>query len=321
MYGAIGRAGNARAEGESGPLLMAVWAAMTAPVLLDSARNVFSQNGEDGVIDRIFEVVPPTSRTCCEFGAWDGIHLSNTRNLLRHGWGGIQIEGDSVRFKELVATYAGRPDVVCVNRFVASDGPDSLRSIVTAAETGAQLDLLSIDIDGDDFYIFSSLGEWPAPERPRLVVVEISAGHSPEAGEAVPRALAAENIGQPIRLFCDQADRLGYRLIAYTGNGFFLRNDAGGTEELPTLTPEIAYDQCLARLDQASREWLYRANLGQVDPYHRFGNPYLSASKLGISRSKRLYLGACDTRVLPHRLRARRRRAAHAAATGAEVTQ
>jgi hypothetical protein len=47
--------------------------------LLDFNRNLFSQNGEDGVIERILNIVGQGGRTCCEFGASDGVHLSNTR--------------------------------------------------------------------------------------------------------------------------------------------------------------------------------------------------------------------------------------------------
>ncbi len=49
--------------------------------LLATRRNDYSQNGEDGIIDAIFAAIAPTNRWCCEFGAWDGLHFSNSRRL------------------------------------------------------------------------------------------------------------------------------------------------------------------------------------------------------------------------------------------------
>jgi hypothetical protein len=278
--------------------------------LIDFAYDEFSQNGEDGLIERIFDVVGAGSRVCCEFGAWDGVHFSNTRKLLLNGWGGVQIEADPEKFRALTATYADRPDVHCLNRFVAAEGSDSIHSILAGLSPEPQLDFLSIDIDGDDFYVFSSIREWPPEHRPRLVVVETSTGHSPETMQALPRLVASHNIGQPIPIFCQEAEQLGYRLIAFTGNGFFLRTDSGGADEFPTLSPTAAYNQHLARLDEASREWLFRANLGRVEPYYRFRNPYLSARALGIAASKRAALLSVDAVHLPLRLRAVLRRRA-----------
>ena len=45
------------------------------------ASNVYSTQGEDGLIDVVFRVLPPKNKWCVEFGAWDGFHLSNTANL------------------------------------------------------------------------------------------------------------------------------------------------------------------------------------------------------------------------------------------------
>jgi hypothetical protein len=53
-------------------------------MILDHRNNIFSQNGEDGVIEYILDKLNITSGTCCEFGAWDGKHLSNTFNLIKN---------------------------------------------------------------------------------------------------------------------------------------------------------------------------------------------------------------------------------------------
>ncbi len=44
--------------------------------LLDYGKNVYSQTGEDGVIEKILDILPDRDSWCVEFGAWDGVHLS-----------------------------------------------------------------------------------------------------------------------------------------------------------------------------------------------------------------------------------------------------
>jgi hypothetical protein len=52
--------------------------------LIKFSRDNTSQNGEDGIIAKMFELLPPSSspRFCVDVGAWDGLHLSNTFSLL-----------------------------------------------------------------------------------------------------------------------------------------------------------------------------------------------------------------------------------------------
>ena len=67
-------------------------------------RDVFSQNGEDGVLEAILDLIPKQDlrKLVVEFGAWDGINFSNTYNLiLNHGFSAILIESNKQRFKEL----------------------------------------------------------------------------------------------------------------------------------------------------------------------------------------------------------------------------
>jgi hypothetical protein len=131
------------------------------------AKNVYSQNGEDGIIEKIFEVIGTTSRVCIEFGAWDGFHLANTANLWTKGWKGILIEGVKSRYEDLKKNVKDY-DCLCVHAFVAREGENSLDAIARREGIGPDIDLLSIDIDGDDYYILESLEFL----KPRVVVCE-----------------------------------------------------------------------------------------------------------------------------------------------------
>ena len=61
-------------------------------------RAIFSSAGEDGVIEKIFSIIEPTTKYSVEFGAGNGIRASNTRNMIiNDGWSSLQIEGDRAR--------------------------------------------------------------------------------------------------------------------------------------------------------------------------------------------------------------------------------
>jgi hypothetical protein len=139
--------------------------------LLQFARNVTSQFGEDGIIAKVLEIVGPANRFCCEFGAWDGKHYSNTWTLIaQQGWRGTLIEGDPGRFMALTRTYAGRDDVQLFNAYVGIEGDFSLDAILADAGAPRDLDLVSIDVDGLDWHIWNATTRF----RPRVVIVEFN---------------------------------------------------------------------------------------------------------------------------------------------------
>jgi len=260
--------------------------------ILTYKSNVFSQNGEDGIIEYLFQKIGSGSRVCCEFGAWDGIHFSNCRNLILHGWESVMIEGDPERYKDLVGTYASNPQVRCVDRYVDTGG-NRLDRILRDLDI-RELDFLSIDIDGLDYQILEDLTICP-----RVICIEVSAGHEPASQTLLPTEIARRNIGQPLGAFVRLAEAKGYDLVCYTGNAIFVRREVGVRHSLVTYSPEAAYRNFLDHLTASEREWLYLVNRGQVDPYYRFGNVCLERKSLGISAARAAALSA---RVLPRRL-------------------
>lgn len=115
-------------------------------------HQVYSQCGEDGVIARIFECIGTTNRHFVEFGAKDGIELSNTANLrLHHGWQGLLMDGGAP------------PDHPIVRReFVTAE---NINDLLDKWDVPDRPDLLSIDLDGNDYWV------WKAIERVRARVV------------------------------------------------------------------------------------------------------------------------------------------------------
>jgi len=68
------------------------------------SRDVYSQNGEDGIIEELLKRLNINNGWVCEFGAWDGIYLSNTFNLVEKGFNAVFIEGDVNKYNDLLNT-------------------------------------------------------------------------------------------------------------------------------------------------------------------------------------------------------------------------
>ena len=82
-------------------------------------KNFFSQNGEDGVILEILKRLKLKSKNkwCCEFGAWDGIHGSNTFNLVKnYNFKAVYIERDKKKFNDLKKTEEKYPNILAINK-------------------------------------------------------------------------------------------------------------------------------------------------------------------------------------------------------------
>ncbi len=140
---------------------------MSSIWLATRKQTVTSQWGEDGIIESIFERIGTNNKWCCEFGAWDGKHLSNTWNLIHNrGWQGVLIEGEKSRASKL----SNIPGVVPMCAFVEVSGRDSLDILLSRTPIPYDFDLLSIDIDNDDYYVWEGLTKY----RPRVVIIEIN---------------------------------------------------------------------------------------------------------------------------------------------------
>lgn len=136
-------------------------------------RRVYSQNGEDGILEEILRRLGRSSGGFfVEFGTGDGSECNCARLVIEGGWVGLFMEADATAFAKLGARYATRPGVRCVNALVTSRNVEGL-----LRDNGVPpiFDVLSIDIDGNDYWVWAAITHW----RPRLVVIEYNAEHPP----------------------------------------------------------------------------------------------------------------------------------------------
>ncbi|MFC1528211.1 hypothetical protein ACFL5D_05675 [Candidatus Neomarinimicrobiota bacterium] len=245
--------------------------------LISYRNNIFSENGEDGIIEKIFSEIKPKSNLCCEFGAWDGIWASNCRNLIvNHGWRAIMIEGDPVRYKDLLKTYGNSKSIRCLNNYV-DNKENSLNKILTLEEKN-NLDFLSIDIDGLDSEIFENI-----EFQPKVICIEVNTGHSPDSTLNISRDIAINNVGQPLNCFVNIAKSKDYELVCFTGNAFFIKKDLLSNANIIQISVKDAYLQHLGTIPNHVKEHLYFVNKGKVNPFYKYNNPYLTKRGLGLS--------------------------------------
>lgn len=188
-------------------------------MILDHRNNVFSQNGEDGVIEYILDKLNITSGTCCEFGAWDGKHLSNTFNLIKNKeWKGLYIESDENKYKDLLETCKEYPNITPVQSFVTGENLDDL---ILNNDFPEDLDLLSIDVDSIDYEIWKGLSK----VRPKVVIIEPC--NSTPLWE---KDVSYDGHGASPFLIKQLAKEKGYTFLCTTGNLFFVRDDINTLE-------------------------------------------------------------------------------------------
>ena len=189
--------------------------------------KVYSQNGEDGIIAEIFERIGTTNRSFVEFGVGNGAE-NNTVFLLGQGWNGLWIEGNQ-RDYGLINTffthYISEKKLHVRNSFITRE---NINDLISAFYTGG-IDLLSIDIDRNDYYV------WEAIEciQPRVVVAEYNAKFPPQINWRVPYEPdsvwdGTDYFGMSLLAASELGKRKGYVLVGteITGtNCFFVRED------------------------------------------------------------------------------------------------
>ncbi len=139
----------------------------------ETAKNIYSQFGEDGVLAEIFRRIGTTNKQCFEVGAADGKWFSNSRRLIDEGWTGALIEADPSNWPEL--DKLDGPNVHIFHGRAGVSGPDSLDARLTLARFDDKPDLGVIDVDGQDYYLWNSLLQ----HKPRVMVVEYDPNADP----------------------------------------------------------------------------------------------------------------------------------------------
>lgn len=189
--------------------------------------KIYSQNDEDGIIHEIFRRIGTQKRNFVEFGVENGLE-NNTLKLLLEGWRGLWIEADRKSVESMKRRFS---DVIADNRLAIRSAFITAENINELIETWGigEVDLLSIDIDGNDFYVWQAI----SVINPRLVVIECNTKFRPPLSIVQPYNpqhiwRGTDYSGASLEALTRLGERLGYSLVGTNLiglNAFFVRND------------------------------------------------------------------------------------------------
>jgi hypothetical protein len=189
--------------------------------MLKYESKVYSQNGEDGIIEHIFDKISTTNKIAVEFGVCAGGSglENNTRNLSEKGWKLFWFDclslnniPNNCHFRQILLT----PDNI-VETFFENNIP-------------IEFDLLSIDVDGNDYHLREALSIF----KPRVCIMEYNGSFDGETQYIMPRndnyrwRNNDKTFGASLKSMTDQAERLGYDLVYCDQSGvnaFYIRKD------------------------------------------------------------------------------------------------
>jgi len=221
---------------------------LLAKILIDNIKNkrivnnlaevefkVFSQFGEDGIIQYLINNIPIKNKIFIEFGV-ENYKESNTRFLLiNNNWKGLLIDSDekSINYIKNDDIY-WKHDIKAVCELITKE---NINSIFSSNGFEGDIGLLSIDIDGNDYWI------WEAIEvvNPRIVICEYNSVFGCKDAVTIPYEpnfnitkahFSNLYFGASLLALCYLANKKGYIFIGCNNagnNAFFVRKDFAST--------------------------------------------------------------------------------------------
>jgi FkbM family methyltransferase len=195
--------------------------------------NIYSQNGEDGLLEQLLKELDIQTGYCCEFGASDGISGSNTLHLLESKkFTGLFIEGNKDLFLLCKKNLSEYSNAIVLNEMVTST---NLASLLDSAKFPKEFDILSIDIDSYDYELWKGFES----HRPKIVIIEANSYRDPIMEEYFKKP--SQDYANFDPLSFEKPDRIqagvsflplvklglekGYIPLAFTGNITFVAKE------------------------------------------------------------------------------------------------
>ena len=199
--------------------------------LEDHEFRVFSQGGEDGIIQFLLRHVLVESRTFVEFGV-ENYRESNTRFLLENNkWRGLIVDRDSDNIDQVKKSHLSwKHDLTAVSAFITRD---NINELIRRNGFTGEMGLLSIDLDGNDYWVWKAIDVI----SPVIVIVEYNYRFGRELAVTIPYDEAFERagahsskiyFGASLRALELLAKQKGYVFVGCSSDGvnaFFVRAD------------------------------------------------------------------------------------------------
>ena len=236
------------------------------PAFHDVGFRRYSQFEEDGILLLIFSMIGEKSRKVVEICCGNGQQSMAANLIVNHGWEGLLFEGDQALVEAAISFYKRQPDCLLNQPIIrqAWITAESINSLISGEGYSGEVDLLSLDIDGNDYWV------WKAIDKisPRVCVFETHNVIPSNLALTIPydpdfRKGVSDFHSASLLAMTKLSKEKGYRLIGahrYGFNAFFMRNDVG-TDIFPEVSVESVHDNCFTRWSQANR-WPKVQHLG-----------------------------------------------------------
>lgn len=219
----------------------------------DAEFKVFSQFGEDGIIQYLQQLVIKngSDKRFIEFGVENYLE-SNTRFLLvNNNWRGLVFDGSRVNIESIKSQeFYWRNDLVAKNAWIDRD---NINGLIKSEGFDGEVGILSVDIDGNDYWVWESI----EVVNPIIVIVEWNSLFGDKAAISIPYSPSFQRTeahfsnlyyGASIAALHHLGEKKGYKLIGSNSAGnnlFFVREDRMGP--LKALSPNDAYVESTIR--------------------------------------------------------------------------
>jgi hypothetical protein len=204
---------------------------LASPHLQDYEFKVFSQWGDDGIIQHLVNSIEIKNRTFIEFGV-ETFFESNCRFLMmNNNWRGFVMDGsaDCINYLRQSSFY-WRYDLNAVSAFITRD---NINTLLAQSGFDADLGILSVDLDGVDYHVLEAIQGF----EPRILICEYNSVFGPKRAISVPYDPAFQRtakhtsnlyFGASLPAMAHIAGKKGYSLVGTNSagnNAFFIRND------------------------------------------------------------------------------------------------
>lgn len=220
------------------------------PSYRDVGFGAYCDADEDGILLFLFSVLGPGRRRLVDLGSAGALASNSTNLIVHHGWSGLLVDGDQASVEGARGIYE-RMGAIPPTSVAAWLTAENVDDILRENGMEGEVDLLSVDIDGNDYWLWRAIDAI----SPRVVCIEYQDIIGPERSITIPydphfsldryEVNATQNnyVGASLRALVKLGESKGYRLVAtnrYGFNAFFLREDLGAGL-IPTIAVEDGF--------------------------------------------------------------------------------
>lgn len=220
------------------------------PHYRDVGFGVFCDADEDGILLYLLSLVDSGRRLLVDLGSASASASNSSNLIIHHGWTGLLVDANETGIASARAAYE-RQGIMPPKMLNAWLTAETINELLTKHGPTGEIDLLSIDIDGNDYWLWRAIDVI----TPRVVVIEYQDILGPERSVTIPydpqfsldryEVNASQNnyVGASLRAMVKLGASKGYRLVATNRlgfNAFFVREDLG-REVLPEISVEEGF--------------------------------------------------------------------------------